>query len=154
LDGVLIIPKLLRFFEINGNVACRRHSSMAAPAMHEKGKALAVLVATQMQQVAILDVDSHRRCVPAHSDCASRVCCDSVQCACHRDSFVLLLKRVRADRTPRPCSRHSGLPRCRMIAVFSSLAASRLPTTSGKVDPSRIKAPVAFWWRLPSNPLL
>jgi hypothetical protein len=35
--------------------------------MHQEDKVLAVLVAPQMQQVAVLDVAPYRRCVPRHT---------------------------------------------------------------------------------------
>jgi hypothetical protein len=35
--------------------------------MHREGKVLAVLVAPQMQQVAVLDVAPYRHCVPPHT---------------------------------------------------------------------------------------
>jgi hypothetical protein len=35
--------------------------------MHQEGKVLAVLVAPQMQQVAVLDVAAYRRCVPSRT---------------------------------------------------------------------------------------
>jgi hypothetical protein len=35
--------------------------------MHQKGKELAVLVAPQMQQVAVLDVAPYRHSVPSHT---------------------------------------------------------------------------------------
>jgi hypothetical protein len=58
----------------------------------KKGKVLAVLVAPQMQQVAVLDVAPYRQRalahLPAQSQCPSALLSDSVQSAYRRDAGV------------------------------------------------------------------